>query len=1066
MRLKLFTVLALVMGWSGGTVGQAATEPAVVVLSNGQYVVTGKTYAAIVPPTGLLNTLTLKETVFILNAMTVNVEKELFGLASLHACSTITRPAPNRLVCEGEEALLEYDFEAEALTLSITAKKRDMKFFVKMNTNIERILSDSREAGCVIVSGGEAMSAWGVKEVRYFQEGQVLKVAGIDTLYGLPMSCLRVASKQTRTIRFSMAPATAEEKAIFAVPPVYAEALTLLSPMDWQVFQRRTEAEGVIRVAGKMKGGVDRIEFRRGDAAWQKIEHDTATGNFSGSFVSLAGGWYSCEVRAMKGDRVVAAKTIGHVGVGEVFVMAGQSNSTNSGEERQQPKTGQVSTFSGTAWRVAEDPQPGTHDGSGKGSPWPAFGDALAARLKVPIGLAVTGQGASRVEQWNPDIESGLFEWTLTRILQLGRQGFRMVLWHQGESDCATPAKEYADCMQVMIEQSQVRAGWSFPWMVARVGNTKGQDLLINRGVAFAGPYTDPLKGEYRGQGGKDVHFSAKGLQKHGELWAEKVCDVLERKVALAGLEAERKDPSAQNLDAGGAGLEARHGIVAVVKVDGQFFVTNATYQMIIQPTGLLGLLKVGKQVMIKTPLDLCTGMEFSGAGIRSRTRRLLCATITQPEPHVLVCEGSDATLRYTFAETGLTLSVTGKGEKGVRLFAEINELVDAMAWSSNTAKGYQLYHQDDECRAQAVKFHASGQVLAMEGSLVCYGAKLQSWSVSKGQTISTRWKMGAATDVEKKLFAFQSAYTNSMTVLSPSEYQVFQRQTVKEGWVWITGRMRVACDRVECRIGDGMWRALTFSAQTGCFGDEVTVAAGGWYRCELRAVKAGQVVARQAVGHFGVGEVFVTAGQSNAINSGSKRLQPACGKVSTFSGLGWRLADDPQPGAHGGGSGGSFYPPLGDALYARYKVPIAFAVTGHGGTSLAMWRPGGLLFNWMETRIRQLGPQGFRCVLWHQGEADGTTLEQEYYDRLKTLIEQSNLYAGWSFQWMVAQVGGWQTRKAKVRLWADGVALEGPDTDTLRGENRISATNCHFSEFGLRNHAALWADKLIALPD
>jgi hypothetical protein len=263
--------------------------------------------------------------------------------------------------------------------------------------------------------------------------------------------------------------------------------------------------------------------------------------------------------------------------------------------------------------------------------------------------------------------------------------------------------------------------------------------------------------------------------------------------------------------------------------------------------------------------------------------------------------------------------------------------------------------------------------------------------------------------------------------------------------------------------MGDGKWTELGIDKQTGNFAAEFNAPAGGWYRCEIRMIKDGKEVAVKGIEHVGVGEVFVAAGQSNSTNSGEKKLKSVSGMVSTFSGEMWRVADDPQPGAHDNSGGGSFYPPLGDLLYGKFKVPIAFAVTGHGGSSLAQWQPGGELFNWMETRIQQLGPQGFRAVLWHQGEADCTTLEQEYYDRLKTIIEQSNLRAGWSFPWMVAQVGGWQTKKAKIRLWADGVALEGGDSDTLVGpENRQqNGKNAHFTELGLNRHAALWAEKL-----
>jgi len=50
----------------------------------------------------------------------------------------------------------------------------------------------------------------------------------------------------------------------------------------------------------------------------------------------------------------------------------------------------------------------------------------------------------------------------------------------------------------------------------------------------------------------------------------------------------------------------------------------------------------------------------------------------------------------------------------------------------------------------------------------------------------------------------------------------------------------------------------------------------------------------------------------------------------------------------------------------------------------------------------------------------------------------------------------------AQASLWKDGVALEGPDTDALKGEFRDSdGKGVHFSGPGLREHAARWAEKV-----
>jgi hypothetical protein len=161
--------------------------------------------------------------------------------------------------------------------------------------------------------------------------------------------------------------------------------------------------------------------------------------------------------------------------------------------------------------------------------------------------------------------------------------------------------------------------------------------------------------------------------------------------------------------------------------------------------------------------------------------------------------------------------------------------------------------------------------------------------------------------------------------------------------------------------------------------------------------------------------------------------------------------------------------------MFARYHVPIGVAVTGHGGTSVKEWRPGGELHNWMMTRIHQLGAGGFRAVLWHQGEADVRSSPEEYALRLTEIIRGSTAAAGWQFPWFVAQVSYHNpqnpsfptTRAAQKQLWDTGVALAGPDTDTLTGDNRDhEGKGIHFSPQGLAAHGKMWAEQVAVYLD
>ncbi len=349
---------------------------------------------------------------------------------------------------------------------------------------------------------------------------------------------------------------------------VRAASVTLDSPRDYQVFQRSTFDAGSIEIRGRGDASCDAAEVRIEGHPWQRIPI-SAPCAFQGRIPAPAGGWYGVEVRVLQGGERIGGAGVEHVGVGEVFVISGQSNSTNYGEEAQSTHTAMVATFNGADWRLANDPQPGVQDNSRGGSFIPAFGDALYEHYKVPVGIASVGSGGTSVRQWLPkgdrfrspptslkfvapagdgewESTGQLFDGMLARIRQLGRGGFRAVLWHQGESDAhqgpghEIAAAGYQRMMERLIREMRARAGWDFPWFVARVSYHSptdasapeiraAQEALSTEGLALEGPDTDTLTGDYRQDNGTGIHMSAKGLVAHGRLWAEAVEAWLDR---------------------------------------------------------------------------------------------------------------------------------------------------------------------------------------------------------------------------------------------------------------------------------------------------------------------------------------------------------------------------------------------------------------------------------------------------------------------------------------------------------------------------------------------------------
>lgn len=332
-------------------------------------------------------------------------------------------------------------------------------------------------------------------------------------------------------------------------------AVEITSPTPHTVVQRGDDDRAAVVVEGRAMAGTSVAVYAVPLDGFRGTATDAVPAPLDrrGAFrVTLrpASGWYRIEAIAVRGDVVFGPSVLVPVGVGEVFVTAGQSNSANHGAPRQAPADARVVAFGPGGWRPAADPQPiATGDG---GSPWPAFGDALAAGLDVPIGLVSVGWGGTTVEQWQPG--GTLYPRLRDALVALGPAGARAVLWHQGESDAAggTSTAVYAARLQAIIRQSRLDAGYDVPWGIARVGFVPGlaqppidavvagQNAVVaaggGRGDIFAGPTTDDLVGPtWRSDG---IHFNAQGLALHGQRWAADV------RTALA-LPAHAPEPTA-----------------------------------------------------------------------------------------------------------------------------------------------------------------------------------------------------------------------------------------------------------------------------------------------------------------------------------------------------------------------------------------------------------------------------------------------------------------------------------------------------------------------------------------
>lgn len=500
--------------------------------------------------------------------------------------------------------------------------------------------------------------------------------------------------------------------------------------------------------------------------------------------------------------------------------------------------------------------------------------------------------------------------------------------------------------------------------------------------------------------------------------------------------------------------------------------VKSGSYEARIEADGCLTNLRVHGREFLAPGVAISRGSYFFLNG------PMKLPTIERPSDDVVVAKSDGASIRYEFGESKMTWHLANESDDPLVFFLVFAKDLDAAFDQNERAFVLPINESWTE-----VSFVTGNFKLKISGCDKLWGPwegphQVCQVSLAAREEKSVKLSVEGVSPIEREQISslIPKPTLTKLQLYSPRNYQVFQRSSEKAGTFRVSGhttidateiRIRVTGKSIDCELG-GKWQSIPIAQSTRSFSAVLPLAAGGWYTLDVEAMKQGKVIANVQIEKFGMGEVFVGAGQSNSTNCGEIRTQQKSGMVSSFDGHEWKIADDPQLGVADKSQGGSFWPAFGDAMYERFGVPIGVATTGFGGTSVNQWQPDGDLFPWMMTRIQQLGPSGFRALLWHQGESDITMPTDEYYAKLSNIIHKSQQQAGWYFPWFVAQASYHNPEKprfdtvrtAQQRLWESGIALEGPDTDTLTGDRRdLGGAGIHFSPKGLYEHGRMWAD-------
>ncbi|RAJ97720.1 putative secreted protein (Por secretion system target) [Larkinella arboricola] len=353
-----------------------------------------------------------------------------------------------------------------------------------------------------------------------------------------------------------------------------AQQLQVTFPRSRMVFQRNNGNEARLWIGGYYSLPFSRIQVRAEPMEggtlldWTTLQENPKGGAFAGS-VTVKGGWYRLRIRGLQGEQYIEGGGVERIGVGEVFVIAGQSNAQgflNFGERGA--SSDRVSCVNFGIGSESSPFDPNTLEFShldagrqifprGKSAwCWGVLGDRLVERLGVPVLFFNAAWQGSSSKNWRESADGiqTTEEYTNTEKYPVGQPygnlktalnyyvqmlGIRAILWHQGEADnfFNRSIDDYAGNLSRVITRSREHSAKDISWVVSRASYSDpdgtddnviaGQNRVIQTvSNVFAGPETDRIQIPRAGPYDSDrVHFHDNGLVQLADAWNNSLND-------------------------------------------------------------------------------------------------------------------------------------------------------------------------------------------------------------------------------------------------------------------------------------------------------------------------------------------------------------------------------------------------------------------------------------------------------------------------------------------------------------------------------------------------------------
>lgn len=297
------------------------------------------------------------------------------------------------------------------------------------------------------------------------------------------------------------------------------------SPKPYQVIQR-TGSTADIEISGAYSGTPAAVEARFDGGSWTTIDASPSGGTYSGTLTSQSGQG-TLEVRFANDTAI--NNSISNVGVGDVFVIAGQSNAEGRLTNDQDYAGSLIASMFTEAdnWVELQDP---SDSDSTDGSVWPLLTTLHMADQGVPVAFITTADGATGLSTPDAHWKVGGSNYTnaIAQVTASGVNGVKAVLYFQGERDVVNGVSQstYHTDLVAMAAGFAAAMPGSPPTIVAVINEATGTDAEIDeiraaqiQGWADANILPGPVTVDVDLSAGDSLHFATDA---EGELLADR----------------------------------------------------------------------------------------------------------------------------------------------------------------------------------------------------------------------------------------------------------------------------------------------------------------------------------------------------------------------------------------------------------------------------------------------------------------------------------------------------------------------------------------------------------------